>query len=95
MTDLQRQFPAAVVADALVFVQGDLFIAAAEHAAGFMLAQDDRVALGINLQRVTAGHIQGLAQFDGQGDAAKIVDVPHDTGRFHNAFLRKKLPCEA
>ena len=81
---LQSQLPAAVVADALVLVQGDFLVAAAENAAGLMLSQNDRVALGIDLQRIAASHIQGLAQFDGQSDAAQIVDMSDNASRFHN-----------
>jgi hypothetical protein len=81
---LQSQFATAVVADALVLVQGDLLVAAAEDAAGLMLAQDDGIALGIDLQGIATGHIQSLTQFDGQSDAAQIINVANDAGRFHN-----------
>ena len=62
---LQCQFAAAIIANALILVQRDLLVAAAENAAGFVLAQNNGIALGINLQGITASHVQRFAQFDG------------------------------
>ena len=80
---LQCQIASAVVADALILVKGNLLIAAAEDTAGLVLAQNDGIALGVNLQRITASHVQRLAQFDGQSDSAQIVDMSDNTGGFH------------
>ena len=80
---LQCQIASAVVADALILVKGNLLIAAAEDTAGLVLAQNDGIALGVNLQGITASHVQRLAQFDGQSDSAQIVDMSDNAGGFH------------
>ena len=80
---LQRQFPAAVIANALVLIQGDLLIAAAEDTAGFMLPQNDGIALSIDFQGVAAGHVQRLTQLDGQSNASQVVNMSDNAGRFH------------
>lgn len=80
---LQRQFPAAVIANALILIQGDLLIAAAEDTAGFMLPQNDGIALSIDFQGIAAGHVQRLAQLNGQSNASQVVNMSDNAGRFH------------
>ena len=81
--DLQRQFPTAIVANALILIQRNLLVAAAKNAAGLMLPQNDGIALRINFQGIAAGHVQSLAQFDRQGDASQIINMSHNAGRLH------------
>ena len=87
--DLQRQFPTAIVANALILIQCNLLVAAAKNAAGLMLPQNDGIALRINFQGIAAGHVQSLAQLDGQSDAAQIINMTNDAGRFHKSFPPK------
>ena len=58
---------------------------AAEHAAALrmVLAQQDRVPVGEDLQRGVRGDVVGVAQFLRQDDAAKTVDTADDAGRKH------------
>jgi hypothetical protein len=85
------QFFSAVLADRLVLVNQDLLAAAAKNAVGFVFFQNDRVSLGVDFHRVAASHIKVLAQLNGKGNSAQVVDMSDHAGRFHLYFLTDVL----
>ena len=67
----------------LVIIDGQLFLGAAEDAAGKILLENDLVAVHINLNVTVDVDAQGAAQLYGENDAAEVVNFSYDTGRFH------------
>ena len=77
------QLVAAAAANVLVIIDGQLFLGAAEDAAGKILLENDLVAVHINLNVTVDVDAQGAAQLYGENDAAEVVNFSYDTGRFH------------
>jgi len=72
---------AAVEADSdAAHSNDDLARIVAKDAGGVVLLEDDLIPFGEDLERVFDGDIHRFAQLDGDDDASKIVQFPHDTG---------------
>lgn len=87
MSDLQLlQLFQALAADVLPLVGDHIAGVVAEDAGGLILAQDDRVAIHIDLQGVALVNVQGAAQLDGKDDPTQFIDFSDNSGGFHVHF---------
>ena len=85
------QIAAAVDAHVLTLIAADVAGVAAEDAGGLIFLHDDARAVDVNFQAVSFCNIQCATQFDGQDNAPQLVDLTHDTGRFHTCFIPFQL----
>src|SRR5690606_10953688 len=64
---------------------------AAEDARGLVLAEDDLVAVDVDLERIFLFDVESPAEFNRYHDTPQFVDFPHDAGGLHEASLLSGL----
>ena len=78
-----QQFLLAGGTDVLALEGNDLLGTAAENAGGLVLAENDRLAVNVDLYGITQLDIECTAQLDGKYDATQLVYFSYNTCRFH------------
>ena len=78
------QLGAAAAADILVVVGGQLFLGAAENAAGQVLLKNDLITVYINFNINVDVDAEGAAQLYRENDTAEVVNFSYDAGGFHS-----------
>ena len=78
-----QQFLLAGGTDILALEGNDLLGTAAEDAGRLVLAKNDRLAVNVDLYRITKLDVEGTAQLDGKNDATQFVYFSYNTCRFH------------
>ncbi|HXV57265.1 MAG TPA: M23 family metallopeptidase [Gaiellaceae bacterium] len=77
----RRDFARARLADAAPAVLGDRARRPAEHARGPGAAEEDRLILDRDLERIALGQSEALPDLDGDDDPPELVQVPDDPCR--------------
>ena len=80
------QLAAAAAADILIVIGRQLFLGAAENAAGEVLFKNDLIAVHIDFNITVDIDAEGAAQLDGENDAPEVVNFSYDAGGFHDTF---------
>ena len=73
----------AVSANLLIHVGFYVFGATADHARRGVALENDAVLFGDDLDVITDGEAEGLAQLDGNNDTAEVINFTNDTGGLH------------
>lgn len=76
----------AFTADALFAEVYDVVCIVAKFAGRMVLLQNDAVIIGEDLKRILFVDVHDLAQRLGKHDAAQLVNLAYDSGRFHISF---------
>ena len=78
-----QQFLLAGGTDVLTLEGYDLLGTAAEDTGGLVLAENDRLAVNVDLYGITKLDVEGTAQLDGKNDTTQLVYFSYNTCRFH------------
>lgn len=78
-------------AEIFVLITDHVSGVAAEDTRGLILSQNDRGAVDIDLQRVALGDLKSAPQFDGEHNAAQLVNFTYNSGGFHSFLLSDAL----
>jgi len=77
------QLGAAAAADILVVIGSQLFLGAAENAAGQVLLKNDLITVYINFNITVDVDAEGAAKLYRENDTAEVVNFSYDAGGFH------------